>query len=315
MNRSILMAALVCSPLLLAGCGRSDAAEKLPPASGSGSPAMPNLPSLQATATAEIEANNQILRATGTTLALHQAELGPKASGVLSAVLVDEGDRVKKGQPLFRLESNMAGMGVRQAEAALAQAKVSLSQAELDYNRTKSLHEQGAVPPAVWDQNRIAYERAQVAVTQAEVGLGTARTQLGDTTVVAPFNGIVTAKRKNTGETVTMMPPTVVLVIQDLSKIEVRVKLAENALNRIDPNKPMKVHFPSVNLDREVPVDRVNPSVDPINRTVEVVGVIPNDDRALKAGMLVEVTFPEPVTTTKASPIADAGTPATASQH
>jgi RND family efflux transporter MFP subunit len=292
MNRTWIIATLTCLPLTFAGCNRSDAAENLPPATGSGAPAMPTLPTLASNSAGEGAAEDQVLRATGTTLALHQAELGPKMSGLLAAVLVDEGDKVKKGQPLFRLEATNMALGARQAEAGLAQAKVGLSQAELDYHRTKSLYEQGAVSASIWDQARIGYDRAQVAVQQASVAVSSARAVLGDTTVVAPFTGIVTSTRKNTGETVTMMPPTVILVIQDLSKIEVRVKVAENALNRIHPGEVMKVHFPSLNADRDIPIDRVNPSVDPLNRTVEIVGIIANDDRALKAGMLVEVTFP-----------------------
>jgi len=295
MNRTLIIATLTCLPLTFAACNRSDAAENLPPATGSGAPAMPTLPTLASNSTEQENAvENQALRATGTTLALQQAELGPKMSGLLAAVLVDEGDKVKKGQPLFRLEATNMALGARQAEAGLAQAKVGLSQAELDYHRTKSLYEQGAVSASIWDQARIGYDRAQVAVQQAAVAVSSARAVLGDTMVVAPFTGIVTSKRKNTGETVTMVPATVVLVIQDLSKIEVRVKVAENALNRVHPGEVMKVHFPSLNADRDIPIDRVNPSVDPLNRTVEIVGVIANDDRALKAGMLVEVTFPEP---------------------
>ena len=309
MNRMLLIATLSCLPLIVTGCKRSDAAEKLPPATGSGAPAMPTLPTLQSSSPSEIATGNQILRATGTTMALHQAELGPKMSGVLSAVLVDEGDKVKKGQPLFRLEANNVGLGAKQAQAGLAQARVGLSQAEIDYTRTKSLYEQGAVSPAVWDQARIGYDRAQVAVQQAQVALASARSLVGDTTVVAPFSGVVTSKRKTAGETVTMMPPTVILVIQDLSKIEVRAKLAENALNRVHPSEVMKVHFPSLNVDRDVPIDRINPSVDPYNRTVEIVGIIPNDDRSLKAGMLVEVTFPEPAAAPAAAGTASAAAP------
>jgi RND family efflux transporter MFP subunit len=251
------------------------------------------MPSLESNSSAEVATGNQMLRATGTTQALHQAELGPKMSGVLAAVLVDEGDKVKKGQPLFRLEANLVGLSARQAQVGLAQSKVGQAQAELDYNRTKGLYEQGAVSPAVWDQARLGYDRANVAVQQAQVALSSAQTVVGDTTVYAPFSGVVTSKRKSTGETVTMMPPTVVLVVQDLSKVEVRVKLAENALNRLRAGALMKVHFPSTNTDRDIPIDRVNPSVDPLNRTVEIVGIVPNDDRSLKAGMLVEVTFAE----------------------
>lgn len=301
MNRRILTAAMLTLPLFLPGCGRSDAAEQLTPATGKGAPPMPSMPSLESNSTAEVATASQILRATGTTQALHQAELGPKMSGVLAAVLVEEGDKVKKGQPLFRLENNNAGLGVKQAQAGLAQAKVGLAQAEIDYHRTKSLYEQGAVSPAVWDQARIGYDRAQVAVQQAQVAVSTAQQYLGDTTVYSPFAGIVTSKRKTTGETVTMMPPTVVLVVQDLSKIEIRVKLAENALNRLKAGSPMKVHFPSLNADRDVDIDRINPSVDPVNRTVEIVGVLPNGDRSLKAGMLVEVTFPSNDVSTTAS--------------
>src|SRR5512135_3701050 len=161
MNSRILTAAIVTLPLLFAGCRRSSAAEQLAPATGKGAPPMPSMPSLESNSVAELATANQILRATGTTQALHQAELGPKMSGVLAAVLVEEGDKVKKGQPLFRLESNNAGLGVRQAQAGLAQTKVGLTQAEIDYQRTKSLYDQGAVSPAVWDQARIGYERAQ----------------------------------------------------------------------------------------------------------------------------------------------------------
>lgn len=310
MKHWMISAVLLSLPLAFAGCRHSSAAEELGPATGNGAPPMPSLPSLESSSSAEVASANQILRATGSTQALHQAELGPKMSGVLAAVMVEEGDKVKKGQPLFRLEATNAALAVKQAQTGLAQAKVAYNQAELEYHRTKSLFDQGAVSPAVWDQARLGYDRAQVAVQQAQVAVSTAQSMLGDTTVYAPFAGVVASKRKSTGETVTMMPPTVVLVIQDLSKIEVRVKIAENALTRIKPGSPMKVHFPSIETDRDIPIDRVNPSVDPMSRTVEIVGVIPNSDKTLKAGMLVEVTFPgtevQPSAAANAAPTASA---------
>ena len=312
MKRWMLTAALLSLPLALAGCRHSNAAEELGPATGKGAPPMPSMPTLETSSSADVETPHQVLRATGSTQALHQAELGPKMSGVLAAVLVEEGDKVKKGKPLFRLESTNAGLAVRQAQAGLAQAKVAQNQAEIDFNRTKSLFEQGAVSPAVWDQARLGYDRAQVSVQQAQVAVSTAQSMLGDTTVFAPFAGVVTSKRKSAGETVTMMPPTVVLVLQDLSKIEVRVKLAENALARVSAGGLMKVHFPSLNADRDIPIDRVNPSVDPLNRTVEIVGVIANDDRNLKAGMLVEVTFPAANDSVGTAPSATAKSPSNA---
>lgn len=287
--RPILIAAFL--PFLITACKRSEAADALPPADGPGAAPMPAAPVVDAPNT-ESSVAERVLRATGSTQALHQAELGPKASGVLAAVLVDEGAKVKKGQPLFRLDATNPMLMVKQAEAGLAQARVGVTRAELEYNRIKPLVDQGAVSPANWDAIRIGYDQAKVGVQQAEAAVATARAYAFDTTVVAPFAGIVAAKKKNAGETVTMMPPTTVIVLQDISKIEVRVRLAEGELNRVKPGDPMQVRFPSLNTDQSVPISRINPSVDPMSRTVEVVGLIPNDDRALKAGMLVEVTFP-----------------------
>lgn len=287
--RSVLFA--ISLPVALAGCKHAEDPNALPPAQGPNAPAVPSAPKIDSTS-AESAVGDRVLRATGTTQALKQAELGPKASGVLSAVLVEEGQPVKKGQPLFRLDATNPVLQVKQAEASLAMARVQLTRAELDYNRMKPLVEQGAISQANWDAVRIAYDQAKVGVLQAQAAVASARAYAADTTVVAPFSGVVSSKKKQSGETVTMMPPTTVIVLQDTSKIEVRVRLAETALTRIKASDPMQVRFTSLNLDKSVPIDRINPSVDPMSRTVEVIGLLPNEDGALKAGMLVEVAFP-----------------------
>lgn len=288
-KRLLLLAALL--PIFAVGCNRSEASNGLPPAEGPGAAALPAPPKVDAN-DAETTVGDQLLRATGSTLAIKQAELGPKSSGVLAAVLVEEGQVVKKGQLLFRLDATNASLNVKQAEAGLAQAKVGLSRAELEYNRIKPLVDSGAVSPANWDAVRIGQDQARVGVQQAEAGLASARAYAGDSAVYAPFAGVVASKKKNAGETVTMMPATTIIVIQDISKLEIRVKLAENALSRIKAGQPMLVKFGSLGIEKTVAIDRVNPSVDPLNRTVEIIGVVPNEDRSIKAGMLVEVVFP-----------------------
>jgi RND family efflux transporter MFP subunit len=304
--RFLLVAAML--PILALGCRHSEASNALPPADGPGAAPLPSPPKVDDNDT-ESALADRILRATGSTQAIQQADLGPKASGVLAAVFVEEGAKVKKGQPLFRLEGTNSALMVKQAEAGLAMAKVGLSRAELDYNRMKPLLDQGAISQANWDAVRIGYDQAKVGVQQAEAAVASSRAYAADTMVVAPFAGIITSKRKSAGETVTMMPPTTVIVLQDLSKIEVRVKLAESALTRIKPGEPMQVRFNSLNTDQSVPISRINPAVDPMSRTVEIIGVIPNEDRALKAGMLVEVTFPNSAPTTTPTPLTAPSSP------
>jgi RND family efflux transporter MFP subunit len=270
---------------------------------------MPQLPQLDAS---ELQTSTEgALTVTGSTYAIEEATLGPKASGTLAKVYVEQGDRVKKGQVLFVLDASAANLGVRQAETGVAAAKVALSRAQLEYDRTKQLFDRSAVAPALYDQARLALDQAKVGVSQAEVALSTARKMAADAVVTSPISGIVTAKLKNTGETVTMMPPTSIIVVQNLSTIEVRVRLAERALKRVKTDDPMKVHFPSIGKTPEVKVSRIDPSIDPRLRTIEVIGRIPNEEGELKSGMLAEVTFPNASSSgdENAEPEADAKAP------
>jgi RND family efflux transporter MFP subunit len=228
-------------------------------------------------------------RGTGTLHARDEAELGPKASGVLTAITVDEGDRVKKGQLLFRLDSQQAGLSIKQSEAALGAANVSLSAARLDEGRTRQLLERGSVAPAVYDAAKSRLDAALAGVEQAKAALAVAKQMAGELGVYSPINGIVTAKLKSVGETVTMVPPTVVLVVQDLSALELRARLPERVLSEVAVDKPVEVSFPALAETRTVKITRVTPTIDPRTRTVEVIVNIDNSDGKLKSGMLAEI--------------------------
>lgn len=289
MKPSTTALGLVLFALAAAGCKKSNAAEHLPPARGATAPALPAMPQLDAR---EAATTSGVLTVTGSTYAIREATLGPKASGTLAKVYVGEGDRVKKGQVLFVLDGSGAHLMVQQAEAALASANVVLARAQMDHDRTKQLFDRAAIAPAMYDQAKLGLDQAKAGVKQAEVGVATARKMAGDNVVTSPIAGVVTAKLKNAGEMVTMMPPTPVLVVQDLSTIEVRARLPESALTRVRTGDPMRVRFPSLDQTREIIVGRVNPSIHPMMRTGEVIGTLPNEAGELKSGMLVEVTFP-----------------------
>lgn len=288
--RSSYFVAVALLGLLSVSCNESRA-EPLPAATGANAAALPSLPKLDGPETDAMAGG--VLTATGSTYAIHEATLSPKASGTLAKVYVEEGDRVKKGQVLFALDGSGAALAVQQAQAGLSAATVGLARAQMDYDRTKQLFDRGVVAPALYDQAKIGLDQAKVGLEQATVGLSTARKMAGDMVVVSPLSGVVSAKLKHTGETVTMMPPTSVVVVQDISKLDVKVKLPESGLREVAVKDPMRVRLPLLDKSVDIEVARINPSVDPIMRTVEVVGTIDNAPGELKAGMLVEVTFPK----------------------
>jgi RND family efflux transporter MFP subunit len=226
---------------------------------------------------------------TGTLYARHEAALGPKASGVLSVVAVDEGDKVKKGQLMFRLDGAQAFIGVNQAKAAIATGKVALDSAKLELTRATDLSAKGSIAPAVYDQAKANYDHAAMALEQAKVAEQLAQRLAVETAVYSPIDGVVTSKQKSVGETVTMVPATTVLVVEDVAHLELRANLPENAIAKLSTGSDLKMNARSVGIERTVQIKRVNPTLDTRTRTVEVVADVDNSDGKLKVGMLVEV--------------------------
>lgn len=291
LRTSLGMALLVSLPL--AGCHKKSD-NSLPPAAGSAPPAIPTLAgvgSADDTPGTGPAGDSKHLSGTGTLQPREEAKLGPKATGNLTSIKVDEGDTVKKGQVLFTLDSSQAYIGVQQAKAGVQAAKVGFDSAELDYKRTKALFDRGSVAPATFDQVKARYNGAQAQLEQAKAALNMAQRHASDTVTRAPISGVVTAKLKNVGETVTMMPPTVVLVVQDIDVLELHANLPERALTYVKAGDTIHVHIPSLGTDRDVKVKRVNPAVNPRSRTIEVVAELDNKGHQLKPGMLVEVRY------------------------
>jgi RND family efflux transporter MFP subunit len=279
--------------LSLGACKRTESKPELASPSALPAPAIPSVSSLR---TEEPDAGAGVaagaaLSGTGTLYPREEAQLGPKMSGVLSAVMVEEGDRVKKGQTLFKLDSSSADLSVRQAKTQLESAEVGLRAAELDYKRTKELHDRGSIAPATFDQVQARYDSAKTSVAQAKVAVSMAQKMSGDSAVRSPIAGVVSAKLKSVGETVTMMPPTIVVVVQDTSVLELRARLPERSLKTLMPGSMIKVKLPAMGIEKSVPIKRINPAIDVMTRTVEVIADIDNADGKLKPGMLAELAL------------------------
>src|SRR5207237_6935748 len=115
---------------------------------------------------------------------------------------VDVGDRVKKGQVLFRLKASTARIGVQRSRAGLAAARTNLATAKRELARMEELAKGGAVSPASLDQARANFDAATIQVEQAELGVSDTQTSLADRTVRAPISGIVTERFNHAGESV-----------------------------------------------------------------------------------------------------------------
>lgn len=289
------LSSTVLAALLLVGpaCKRSSGEDELPPAKGAGAPERPALPDVKppaddaaAKAAAATPATN---RTTGTTVPVERAEVAPSMSAIISAIEVEEGDMVKKGQVLFRLRTTDLSLRVDQARAAQDSAEVGASSAKVEFDRMQRLLDKNAVERAQYDRVKAQYDAARSAADQARVAVSLARRGLSDATVKAPISGVVAAVLKNPGEMATMMTPTVVVVVEDQSKLEVRFRMPEAALAKVAVGNKIKATIEALGVTRDAVVSRISPAVDPRTRTIEIVADLDNADRSLKSGMLVVV--------------------------
>jgi RND family efflux transporter MFP subunit len=284
-------------PILLAAaltgaCGKTqDGAASLPPASGEGAAPRAALPALAQPSGDNAAADSTARTTTGTTFPRASAQVAPNMSGVLAQIAVEEGDRVKKGDLLFRLRGEDFELRVRQAQTALKSAEVGLAAVKVEYDRTQRLLEKNAVNQAMWDQVQAQYQGAQVGVEAARVALAMAQKARADAVVRSPIDGVVTAKLKNPGEMVTMMPPSVVVVVEDHSTLELRFRLPEGSLSAVKAGDVLEAQFTTAGFTREIQVKRISPNVDAMTRTIEVIAELPNPDGQLKAGMLAELSI------------------------
>jgi membrane fusion protein (multidrug efflux system) len=166
-----------------------------------------------------------------------------------------------------------------------------MDSAKLDLERATKLSAEGSIAPATFDTAKSNYDHAAMAYEQTKASMQLSERVATETAVYSPIAGVVTSKKKSVGEIVTMVPPTTVLVVQDVAHLELRASLPENTLAALAPGSELRVTARSAGIERTVRVKRVNPTIDTRTRTVEVVADVDNADGKLKVGMLVEVAL------------------------
>ncbi|MGH8495054.1 MAG: efflux RND transporter periplasmic adaptor subunit [Gammaproteobacteria bacterium] len=268
------------------------------------------------TAVASSAASGQaaVLEATGYITARRQATVSAQITGTLTDVLIEEGERVEKGQILARLEDSAykAQLNVAQAQAAAALALVAQSEAQLvqakrDLVRQQDLVDRGLVSEQTVEQARtevatleaqVNAERRQAAAAQAEVQV--AQVQYDYTVVRAPFTGVVVAKAAQIGEIISPLSAgggftrTGVGTIVDMDSLEIEVDVNEAYINRVEPNMPVRAMLDAY-PDREIPghVIAIIPTADRSKATVQVRIGIDEKDPRIVPDMGVRVSFLE----------------------
>ncbi len=310
---------LALSALLLVACSREGNVARLPesaPATAApGATGSPKAAATEATA-ASGPASSTAADDTGRTASLagssflsgqteahRRSTLTPEVSSTVTRVHVRDGDVVRKGQALVTLDTQNFALRTQQAEAALTAAKVQLDSARLDWNRSKALLAEKAVPQSQFDAVDARYKAAQAGVAQAQVAVALSRKALHDAIIRAPFNGVIVKRLVSEGEYASVMPATPLVVIEEVDPLDLRVQIPSTDLTRVKVGAPVHVRFPATGQALDARLTRIVSAVDPRTRTFAAIAELPNHDRALRSGLYAEVTLESP----KAAASATAG--------
>ena len=194
------------------------------------------------------------LQATGNAASVNTVKLVARVQGYVQEIKYQDGAAVKKGTPLFVIEPEPYKVQLEQAQAAEEGAKATLINAEAEFTRQQELQSKDVSTQANLDKARANRDTARANVLQAQANVQTAEINLGYTTVSAPFDGIVTARKVSVGELVGGDHTSELASIVQLDPIWVWFNLSERDVQRVRAQMTER-GVTAAELIKKVPVD------------------------------------------------------------
>ncbi len=221
-----------------------------------------------------------VLVASGYVVAQRKASVASKGTGRLVYLGVVEGDRVRAGEVIARLEDSDVRAALAQAEATLALSEADRHNAEESLARVRALRDSDFATPAGVDSAESHYQQVLSSIAVAQAELEGAQVALENTVIRAPFDGTVLTKDADVGEVVAPLAASAfskaaVVTIADLGSLQVEADVAESNLEGVSPGQPCEI---------------VLDAYPDVHYAGYVAKIVPTADRT-KATVLVKVAF------------------------
>ena len=228
------------------------------------------------------------IRATGQLTAKAEATIAAQVKGQVTEIQVSEGEAVETGAVLLVIDPERREPEVANARAQLAEAQAELAVAKRSYQRTKRLSKGNVASEARLDEDRTRESLARSVATGAEARLGLARRALEDSTVRAPFSGLIARRHVSVGEYLSIGSALFDLVALD--PVEVEFTLAEIDSSKVELGDPVEISIaPYPDETFLATVNMISPTIDPRTRTLRVKAELPNSDGRIRPGLFAHI--------------------------
>ncbi len=235
------------------------------------------------------------ITATGTIEADTTVLIGTQVSGVINKIFVDFNSVVKKNQLLAELDTTPLQTQVRQAEAALEDAKSEVIYNKATYERFQALLDKKLVAQADFDQVKYNYNKALADLKTAQAGYDKAKVNLGYASIYSPIAGVILNRAVDQGQTVaaSFNTPNLFTIGNDLTKMHVEAAVDETDIGQVRKGQPVSFTvsaYPNETFYGDVRQIRLQPVVTSNVVTYTVIVNAPNPDYKLMPGMTANIT-------------------------
>ncbi len=217
---------------------------------------------------------------------LAQADVGAKTIGYLDAVLVDRGDRVKRGQLIALVRPSDLPDQLASARGSLAQAQAAVVLARANKERAERLAPSGVVSQQELQQATSALAATEAALAAAQANVGGLATRLGETRIESPLDGVVSQRRLDPGALVGPASGTSSIVtVERIDELRVFIPVNEREVGALRIGQDAHVEldaFPDKSYGGKVV--RISPAFDPVTRTLDAEVHVKNPGE-LRSGM------------------------------
>ncbi len=245
------------------------------------------------------------LELSATVVSDNKKMLTSRYMGFVKSVYVSEGDRVKKGELLYVIDSKEVDSALSQVELAIQQARLSLQMYQnqhtnvlLNLERNRRLFKKDMISKYELESLELAETNladmikvAKKQVAQARAKKKEVLNQYNYLKVRAPNDGVIVQKNINVGE--MAMPGAPALVLTDLSKLSIVAEISESNLKDIKLLMPVSVEIPSMNLKTTGKISAIIPSSNPMTHSFKIKIKFDKKDKTIYPGMYAKLVIGE----------------------
>ena len=231
----------------------------------------------------------QNITLSGSVISDNQKMITSRFMGFVTSVNVTEGEKVKKNEILYTIDSREIDSAKRQAELSLQMYENHYTNVKLNLERYTRLLEKDMVSKYEVENMQLAAKNLQDMISIAKARVQEVQNQYKYLRVKAPNSGVVVSKNIKAGE--MAMPGVPAIVLSDLSDLKISAEVAENDLSKIGYGKRVKVEIPSLGLHLIGKVSAIIPSSNPMTHTFKIKVSFKTNSKSIYPGMYATLSI------------------------